>query len=114
MGGKPAPRCRTLLRRGDGRVEDLPSKLLTHLDEGDVLEVFTTGGGGYGDPLGRDPERVLGDVLDGRVSVEGARRDYGVVVDAAEGRIDRAATESLRGGLRAKTSLGLGGEIGDE
>ncbi len=38
------------------------------------------GGGGWGDPLDRDPQAVLDDVLDEYVSVEGARRDYGVVL----------------------------------
>ena len=53
-------------------------------------------GGGYGDPLERDPEAVLGDVLDGYVSIEGARGDYGVVIDELGLMIDRAATADLR------------------
>jgi len=99
-GGKSAPKCRTVLRRHDGRVEELPSKCLSHLDEGDILEVYTTGGGGHGDPLDRSPERVLDDVLDGRVSPEAARREYGVVVDTAQRRVNEAATASLRSDLR--------------
>jgi N-methylhydantoinase B len=95
-GGRAAPLCRTVVVRRDGRAEELPSKILTHLDEGDTLQFFTTGGGGYGDPLARDPDRVLADVLDGRVSVEAARRDYGVVLDPSGTRIDRAATQVLR------------------
>ena len=69
-----------------------------------VLRALTNGGGGWGDPFQRDPERVLRDVRDEYVSVEGAARDYGVVVigDPAtdpEGlKIDEAATASLRGG----------------
>lgn len=54
----------------------------------------TPGGGGYGNPLDRDPEEVLADVRDRRVSVEGALRDYGVViVDAA---LDNEATAQAR------------------
>src|SRR5262249_26049371 len=47
---------------------------------GEYYEYHYGGGGGWGDPLARPPERVLGDVLDEYVSVEGARRDYGVVL----------------------------------
>jgi N-methylhydantoinase B len=68
------------------------------IGEGRVLEYRQAGGGGWGDPFARDPEWVLEDVEDGYVSPEGARRDYGVVVEAAGGgyRIDRQATERLR------------------
>jgi N-methylhydantoinase B len=51
-------------------------------------------GGGYGDPLERDPELVLGDVLDGYVSVSGAQEDYGVVL--RDNRIDAQETARLR------------------
>jgi N-methylhydantoinase B len=100
LGGKAAPTCRSVILRKDGRAEELPSKLLTYLDSGDVLELHTTGGGGYGDPLTRDPAQVLNDVLDGRVSVEAAARLYGVIMDFAHKSVDRAATESLRADLR--------------
>ena len=61
----------------------------------------TSGGGGYGDPLKRDPERVKDDVVDDYVSVERARKDYGVVlnvvdVDLAEYEIDHDATTKER------------------
>ena len=56
-------------------------------------------GGGYGDPLLRDPEAVLADVLDGLVSAATARRDYGVVI-TADGTVDAAATTALRGAAR--------------
>ncbi len=51
------------------------------LEAGDVVELRTGGGGGFGDPRQRDPELVRRDVLDGYVSVEAAARDYGVVLD---------------------------------
>ncbi len=53
-------------------------------------------GGGYGDPLDRDPAAVLGDVLDGYVSIEGAREDYSVVIIPDKLIIDLRATETLR------------------
>ncbi len=57
--------------------------------------------GGYGDPLERDPEAVLGDVLDGYVTVAGARANYGVVIDQQSLTIDHAATAELRRSMAA-------------
>jgi N-methylhydantoinase B len=51
------------------------------LEPGSVVELLTGGGGGFGDPRQRDPERVRRDVLDGYVSLEAAERDYGVKLD---------------------------------
>jgi N-methylhydantoinase B len=62
---------------------------------GDIVRVNMNAGGGYGDPLERDPELVLGDVLDGYVSIAGAREDYGVVI-SPDKVIDFEATEKLR------------------
>ena len=63
------------------------------------------GGGGWGDPLDRDPQAVLDDVLDEYVSVDGARRDYGVVLTGSLEdltlAIDAHATERLRAEMRA-------------
>jgi N-methylhydantoinase B/oxoprolinase/acetone carboxylase alpha subunit len=59
---------------------------------GDVLAVTQGGGGGYGDPLKRDPDLVAADVIDGYVSVQRARTDYGVIVDLDARRVDVAAT----------------------
>jgi N-methylhydantoinase B len=94
FGGKAAPPCRTVLIHTDGAEEEIPSKKIFTIREGDCLKVWTTGGGGYGDPLERPLEQVLEDVLDGRVSVEGAERDYGAVI--RQGVLDRDASESLR------------------
>jgi len=61
----------------------------------DAICLGLPGGGGFGDPRRRDPQRVLDDMLDGLISVEEARRDYGVAIDAS-GQLDRAETERLR------------------
>jgi N-methylhydantoinase B len=66
---------------------------------GDVLAVTGTGGSGYGDPLDREPERVAGDVIDGYVSREAARRVYGVELDES-GSVDAAATQRRRQRIR--------------
>jgi N-methylhydantoinase B len=68
--------------------------------------VRTTGGGGWGDPLAREPELVQRDVIDGKVSLAAAHDDYGVVLVPDAGTdaftIDAAATAALRGKLAAR------------
>lgn len=64
-------------------------------DAGEVISYLAGGGGGYGDPHERDPETVRDDVLDGYVSREAARTEYGVAI-TEDGEIDWEATESLR------------------
>ena len=59
------------------------------------------GGGGWGDPLARDVNAVLQDVVDEYVSIEGAARDYGVVIDPATMTFDVTATDTLRASLSA-------------
>ncbi len=61
----------------------------------DAICFSLPGGGGFGDPRTRDPQRVLDDVLDGLITAAEARRDYGVAIDAA-GRLDLAETVRLR------------------
>ena len=70
------------------------------LKRGDIVRYVTPGGGGYGDPLRRDPQAVLADVRNGWVSVGAAQREYGVVVVEREDDfiIDEAATAELRAG----------------
>jgi N-methylhydantoinase B len=75
--------------------------------EGDTFTRPSAGGGGFGDPLERDPAAVREDVIDGYVSVERALKDYGVVVgeaDAEHGRheVDAEATESERTRIRGQ------------
>jgi N-methylhydantoinase B len=65
--------------------------------------VRTGGGGGWGDPLEREPEKVRADVLEDLVSVKAAREQYGVVLDARSS-LDLAATQSLRQKMRAARS----------
>jgi N-methylhydantoinase B len=65
-----------------------------------VVRIRTTGGGGWGDPLERPVEEVLRDIAWRKVSVAGARDDYGVVV-APDGSADPAGTEELRASRRA-------------
>ena len=66
------------------------------LKDGDIVIQKTAGGCGVGDPFTRDTDRVLADVRNGFVSIEKARRDYGVVIDPITLALDVAATDHLR------------------
>ncbi len=68
------------------------------LKKGDVVSLRLPGAGGYGDPLERDPELLLADVRDGKVTLESAREDYKVVIDPETLTIDEEATKQLRAG----------------
>jgi N-methylhydantoinase B len=70
------------------------------IGKNDVLYMRMSSGGGYGDPLEREPERVLNDVEDGIVSREEAKEIYGVVIEGHEAMLDPAATDKLRMVLR--------------
>ncbi len=101
LGGK-AGRPSNFIRNPDTpREEILGNQDTLTAEPGDVLRFYGPGGGGRGDPLDRDPERVLDDVQRGCVSMQAARADYGVVI--ANGAINTAETESLRAELRAAT-----------
>ena len=83
----------------------LPTRYADYpLRAGDIFRLDTPGGGGHGDPLARDPERVLADVQEGAVSPEAAERDYGVVLAQRERSwmVDEAATGRRRADIRAK------------
>jgi len=73
---------------------------LTQLRPGDVVIMDAAGGGGYGDPLEREPELVEKDVADGYVSLECAKEDYGVVINPETMKADRASTKKLRKSLK--------------
>lgn len=99
-GGRPGERSDKWIERVDGGREKLPAKVegLAVLP-GDVVVFRTSGGGGCGDPLTRDPVDVLRDVAGGFLAADAAARDYGVVIDVAGRQIERRATETMRAGL---------------
>ncbi|MFB6255266.1 MAG: hydantoinase B/oxoprolinase family protein, partial [Haloplanus sp.] len=98
FGGHSARRSHFLRNPGTVDEKTLASKSTTALEPGEVVSVQTPGGGGYGDPTERDPDAVLADVRDGKVSVENARVEYGVVIE--DGQVDEAATSERRERLR--------------
>jgi N-methylhydantoinase B len=99
-GGLPGKRARKQLERADGSTEIIGNKVEdVAVKAGDRLHFITWGGGGWGDPLERDPQRVGLEIVQGLVTPAGAR-DYGVVADA-QGAVDEAATIDLRARIRA-------------
>jgi N-methylhydantoinase B len=99
-GGKDALANRISIERTNGEVEKFPTGKIkpTEIDAGDSFLIETAGGGGFWNPLQRDAQRVLADVRAGYVSLEAARRDYGVVIQQHGRRFefDAAATAELR------------------
>lgn len=86
LGGAAGGTSRQRLVRADGRVEKLPSKATNlTIAAGDLVCMETAGGGGYGPPSARDPDAVLADVLDGKVSIAAARATYGATIDPQKG-----------------------------
>ncbi len=100
-GGLPGGRSRKEIIRADGTAEILQSKCdHVKVDVGDLLILYTWGGGGWGDPYKRDPEKVALDVRRGLATHEGARR-YGVVL-GDDYVVDEKATAELRADLSAQ------------
>ncbi len=83
-----------------GRLEIYGAYAQTSMRAGDVYRVVSMGGGGYGDPLDRDPRFVARDVENGLVSVEWARKIYGVALGESDLRVDEKGTAVARRDLR--------------
>ena len=99
-GGRPGAPGAVVLNPGEDQ-RTLPSKVTMTCRRGDVVRWVLPGGGGWGDPLERDPQRVLRDVRNELVSPAAAERDYGVIVNAERWQVDEVATERLRKQRRA-------------
>lgn len=101
-GGRPGkPSLNVINPSTESRV--LPSKFTTMIHRGDVYRHEIAGPGGWGDPLEREPWRVLRDVRNELVSSEAARRDYGVIVNTESWAVDEAATRRLRERLATRS-----------
>jgi N-methylhydantoinase B len=101
-GGSPGSSSRNVLNPGPNE-QRLPPKTTLEVRYGDELRHELAGAGGWGDPLDRDAQAVLDDVLDGKISPAHARDAYGVALDADSTHID--AAETLR--LRARPGYGM-------
>jgi N-methylhydantoinase B len=97
MGGKQGKGGGWVINLGTASQIDLPSKKTNQpLHAGDTLSMFMSGGGGFGDPRERDPELVARDVEQGIVSIEAAARDYAVIVNPINFKVEAQATAKLR------------------
>jgi N-methylhydantoinase B len=94
-GGGEGGRSSNILIHPDGSEEVLPAMFSTTIEAGDVYAHRMAGGGGWGDPLARDPAAVADDVANEKVSPEAARELYGVVI-GPDGTADLGATDDLR------------------
>jgi N-methylhydantoinase B len=95
FGGKSGAKAQFLVNENPGNPFGL-----TQLKPGDVVTIDAAGGGGCGNPLERDLEMVERDVIEGYVSFERAKEDYGVIIDPKTMKVDEKATRKLRDTLR--------------
>ena len=91
FGGKSGAKAQFLVNGVQGN-----SYGLTQMKPGDVVTIDAPGGGGYGNPSEREPQMVLHDVIEGYVSIEEAKSEYGVVIDPTTFEIDTEKTDRLR------------------
>lgn len=89
--GKPGTKAQFLINDTPGN-----SYGLTQMKPGDTITIDAPGGGGYGSPFERDPEMVALDVMEGYVSIESARNDYGVVISEETLEVDVEETKKRR------------------
>jgi N-methylhydantoinase B len=94
---KPARPSSAWLNPGTPQQRELTSKIAgLRVKRGDLISWELAGGGGWGNPFERELDRVFVDVLNNYISIDGARRDYGVVIDPHTMTIDMRATAQLR------------------
>jgi N-methylhydantoinase B/oxoprolinase/acetone carboxylase alpha subunit len=97
FGGREGKPGSCVLNPGTEKEEILPPRITDRMVRaGEIIRVTTPGGGGWGDPLDRDVNRVLDDVLNGYVSIQSARDDYGVLINEKSLEINSKATKQLR------------------
>ena len=95
-GGQDAPKPEMFLEAVDGTKRVLRTMVTVPIFPGEKCITKATGGGGWGNPLRRDPKRVQNDVIEGLVSLQRARNVYGVVINPDTFEVDYGATEDLR------------------
>ena len=106
QGGQRNPRSRTIILRGNQKIRVKPHRM-AEIKKGDIVVKLSAGGAGVGDPFERPIDKVVTDVRRELVSVEAARRIYGVVLDPVTLAVDEAATRKLRSVLPAERCEGV-------
>ena len=95
-GGKNPRPNKIIVHRADGGVEEPDIMDFLKTKAGDIMEAHNMGAAGFGDPFERDLEKVREDVEKELVSIEGAEKDYGVIIDPVTLEVDAKATDKLR------------------
>jgi N-methylhydantoinase B len=103
LGAEPGSLPRMKITSRHGAERELGVNAFHAVDQGDTFELVSQGGGGFGNPLKRDPDRVLRDVIDGLVSERAALADYGVAIANVNGerKVDWPTTERERSRRKA-------------
>lgn len=96
FGGKPGSTGQFVLNPDTPEERPLKSKGLDYLQAEDMVSLRLPGAGGYGHPWEREREALLADVRDGKVSLDSAREDYGVIIDPETLTVDEEATQRWR------------------
>jgi N-methylhydantoinase B len=96
-GGYDGENCHVILRPGTER-QRVTGMVYEPMAPGETLANCSGGGGGWGNPFKRDPQKVLNDVRNGYITLESAKQDYGVLIDPRTMTVDAAATAVLRQG----------------
>jgi N-methylhydantoinase B len=99
LGGKGGTKTKLEIER-KGKRTPFRTFDLTYLEPGDTLVSYSGGGGGVGDPLDREVEKVRWDALNEYISIQAARDVYGVVMDPKTFEVDDDATKALRAKLK--------------
>jgi N-methylhydantoinase B len=91
------PKVGRLEWKKDGKTTTIRDNIMEVIKPGETVTNMNPGGGGFGDPMKRPIEKVVEDIRNGLVSLDGARLDYGVVItDLASLKVDLKATHQLR------------------
>ena len=106
-GGLDGPLAQMTLTAPDGQQRLLRTFVTQPIFPGEACDTRNAGGGGWGDPLDREPQRVLKDVRDGFVSEDRARDVYGVILNTRDWVVDDTATRTQRAGLRLRRGAGV-------
>ena len=96
FGGKEGTKGQLILNPGTPNEQKQKSKGVTQLKAGDILSIHLPGSGGYGDPSGRDPEKVRWDVINGKIGLRSARENYKVILNP-DMTVNLEETKKLRG-----------------
>lgn len=101
-GGRPGPGNYAIIGDGTPRAQKVQGHFVGPVQENEIVFMQSGGGGGWGPPLERDPEKVLEDIRNELVSMRTAREEYGVVLDESGQKVEEKLTRELRRQIRSR------------